>query len=220
MTRIDPPLIVWNCCWLVQVSFFLYYFTFVAELSDSEISTWIVAIPVVGLLIQSLCAVFWGRFFASKSRTPRDWTIAGRLLDAVCSIVIIGSSSSINGFLLWFVCNRALLSPRSFWGMSARGWVIDEDALVVVGRRRESLFTGVSSAMSKVATLLGSALIAGQALAGIDTTKDRSYVQPASGVLYIRCMYMVRLIQPATSPAARVLVDRPAPTQCALPGCD
>jgi hypothetical protein len=68
----------------------------------------------------------------------------------------------------------------------------------------------VSSAMSKVATLLGSALIAGQALAGIDTTKDRSYVQPASGVLYIRCMYMVRLIQPATSPAARVLVDRPA----------
>ena len=174
-------------------SFFLYYFTFVCRLKDSEISKFVVVIPVLGLAMQSLCAIFWGKFYASKGRTPRGWTVAGRVVDAIASFAIISSSTSIEGFLLWFCVNRVAQSPRSFWSISARGWVIDEDSHRVEGRRRESLFTGVASAIGKVATLLGSALIAGQALAGIDTTRDRTFEQPASGVLYIRCMYMVVL---------------------------
>jgi|EP01043_Picozoa_sp_COSAG02_P004117 Na+/melibiose symporter-like transporter len=174
-------------------SFFLYYFTFVCRLTDSDISIFVVAIPVLGLVMQSVCAVFWGKFFASKRRTPRGWTVVGRVLDAAASFAIILNSTSIESFLLWFCVNRVAQSPRSFWSISARSWVIDEDAHRVEGRRRESVFTGVASAIGKVATLLGSALIAGQALAGIDTTRDRTFEQPAAGILYIRCMYMVVL---------------------------
>lgn len=174
-------------------SFFLYYFTFVCNLKDSDISLYVVAIPVLGLIMQSICAACWGKFYASKGRTPRGWTVVGRVLDAVATFAILLNSTSIEGFLLWFCVNRIAQSPRSFWSISARGWVIDEDSHRVEGRRRESLFTGVASAIGKVATLLGSALIAGQSLAGIDTTRDRNFEQPASGILYIRCMYMIVL---------------------------
>eukprot|EP01046_Picozoa_sp_COSAG06_P029972 COSAG06_NODE_2820_length_6233_cov_12.699463_6_plen_459_part_00 len=168
----------------VQAGFFLYYYTFVAALSDQQIAVWIVVVPVLGLTIQAAMAQFWGCWFANQARTPMAITVGGRLLDAVASFAIFAAGSSIEYFLLAYCVNRVLLSPRSFWAVSARGWVIDEDAHLVTGRRRESLFTGVSSAIAKLASPAAAAFLAGQSLAGIDTTqKDRNFQQPASGIL-------------------------------------
>ena len=89
--------------------------------------------------------------------------------------------------------NRVLLSPRSFWSISARGWIIDEDSQAVEGRRRESLFTGVSAAIAKVSSPVAAGFLAAQAAAGIDTTQGRDYEQPAAGLFYIRSMYMILL---------------------------
>jgi Na+/melibiose symporter-like transporter len=169
---------------------FLYYLRFVASLDDRQLSTAVVFVPVLGLLLQSLCSCFWGRLFAQKRQTPRNWTIGGRLLDALVTAVVMGSDRHIESFMLWFCCHRVLLSPRSFWAIAARGWVIDEDSFHVIGRRRESLFSGVLSAINRMALAMGSAVIVGQALAGIDTTQPRAFVQPASGVLYIRSLYI------------------------------
>ena len=74
----------------------------------------------------------------------------------------------------------------------------------MAGRRRESLFTGVSSAVAKLSAPIAAAIIAGQAVAGIDTTQDRSFEQPASGVLYIRCIYAV--VCPALDVAQAVAI--------------
>ena len=80
--------------------------------------------------------------------------------------------------------HNMLTSPRGFWSITARGWVIDEDSHRIERRRRESLFTGVSNAVSKFSGPVAAVVIAGQAAAGIDTTAERGAVQPASGVLY------------------------------------
>ena len=90
------------------------------------------------------------------------------------------------GFLIHELCQ----SSRNFWSVSARGWVIDEDAHLVAGRRRESLFTGALQAISKLSAPVAGVVVGGQAWAGIDTTQDSSYEQPASGVIYIRSVYM------------------------------
>lgn len=174
----------------IRSSFYLYYYTFVAELTDAQIAIWIAAVPIIGLTFRTAMAVVWGRVFSSKKHTPRMYTVAGRVLDAISHMIIFGTTTSIEGFLCGIIMHMILFSPRSFWSMSARGWIIDEDAHAMAGRRRESLFTGVSSAVAKLSAPVAAAIIAGQAIAGIDTTQPRSFQQPQSGVWYIRSIYI------------------------------
>ena len=91
-----------GCAGSVQAGFFLYYYTFVARLTDAQIAVWIAAVPILGLAIQSLMAGFWGRWFSSRHRTPRLYTAAGRLIDAAFSFALFANSSSIEGFLLGY----------------------------------------------------------------------------------------------------------------------
>jgi Na+/melibiose symporter-like transporter len=173
----------------IRTSFYLYYYTYVAKLTDKQIAVWIAAVPIIILVLKSVAASFWGRFLKGRHRTPRIYTVVGRLLDAAQHVVIYGLSTSIEGFLAGQILHQLLTSPRTFWAITARGWVIDEDAHRDTRRRRESLFTGVSSALAKVSAPLAAAVVAGQAVAGIDTTAPRTFEQPESGVLYIRAVY-------------------------------
>ena len=75
--------------------------------------------PVMGMVVKSLMAAFWGRFFAARHRTPRTYTVIGRVLDAVSHVVIFSSTTSIEGFLFGICVHNLLLSPRSFWSISA-----------------------------------------------------------------------------------------------------
>lgn len=118
------------------------------------------------------------------------YTIAGKLIDAVALFIIFVSTTSVEGFIFAFGVHGLLESPRSFWSISARGWVIDEDSHSMAGRRRESLFTGVSAAVGKLSAPLAAAVVAGQAIAGIDTTE---HVASPSGVFYIRSVYMLMI---------------------------
>ena len=66
----------------VHASFFLYYYTFVARLTDAQIAVWIAAVPIIGLLLKSALAGFWGRLFSAKTVTPRLYTVYGQVADA------------------------------------------------------------------------------------------------------------------------------------------
>jgi hypothetical protein len=55
---------------------------------------------------------------------------------------------SISGFYFAFVIHCMFQSPRSFWSMSARGWIVDEDAFSNAEQgktlRRESLVSNTT----------------------------------------------------------------------------
>lgn len=108
---------------MAGASFYLYYYTFVARLTDAQIAVWIAAVPIIGLLAKSAMAAVWGRWFAAKHRTPRSYTVAGRLLDAANHVLFFSTTTSIEGFLAAICIHNVFISPRSFWSISARGWV-------------------------------------------------------------------------------------------------
>ena len=85
--------------------------------------------------------------------------------------------------------------------------VIDEDSHRQVGRRREGLFTATMGCIRNSLAIFVNVAIALIGVAGIDTTgKTPLDDQPASGVLYIRSIYM--LLIPALQIATAFFVFR------------
>ena len=118
-------------------------------MTSAEISTSIIQVPVTGLVLQVCLGIGWGKFFSNKDRHPGNYAAYGRLLDALITPWVYVFSESLNGFYFAFVIHCLFQSPRSFWSMSARGWIVDEDAFSNAEQgktlRRESLVSTTAS---------------------------------------------------------------------------
>lgn len=206
----------------VLAGFLVFYYTFVCRLSPAEVATNVVVIPIFGLFMQAICGTIWGKLFSAKKADPATMAAWGRLIEAVVLPWFFVFSTSIGGFFAAWCVHCVLVSPASFWTIAARGWVVDEDAFANFDKdrvlRREALFSSTSAAAGKVGAIVVSVLLAGNALAGMDTTLlqecddgseyadlDECNVnstarveggvsvdrQPPSAILYIRSMYIV-----------------------------
>ena len=75
--------------------------------------------------------------------------------------------------------NRVLLSPRSFWSISARGWIIDEDGLVRGGARREGMFWACNGVFQHLSEVVIAGMLAIFGANGLDS-KRCPHDQPQS----------------------------------------
>eukprot|EP01043_Picozoa_sp_COSAG02_P009370 COSAG02_NODE_316_length_24889_cov_9.418556_18_plen_628_part_00 len=219
----------------VLAGFLVYYYTFVARLSPADVATNIVVVPIFGLFLQAVCGTLWGKLFSIGKADPATCSAWGRLIDAAVLPWFFIFSTSLGGIFAAWCVHCVLVSPLSFWSITVRGWIVDEDAFANFDKgrvlRREALFSSVATAASKVAGIAGTAMLAGMALAGMDTTllqecdEGSPYAhfeechanssarvdggvsidrQPPSAILYIRAMYIV--VSPAFSTMCYFLI--------------
>eukprot|EP00935_MAST-01C_sp_MAST-1C-sp1_P002336 g2336.t1 len=142
---------------------------------------------------------------------PRRACVCGYALCAALGVCCFASTTSIFGFGVYYFLYRFCISPVVLWATVSFGWVVDEDSHAHARRgvscRREGLFTSVLGFTGNLSGVVGNLLVGCVGWAGIDTTgKTPTEEQPASGVLFIRAIYMVAI--PALQLLAAYIVWR------------
>ena len=193
-----------------QASFVSLFLTYVTGENRKDMGTHTLLIPAAGMVTQIIMACVCGWFFSKHDdyeaagagagagggdggrnknkfgHNPQMFACVGKLISAVVAVAIFTSTTHWTGLLIYYVTDRVLFAPKTFFFVAARAWVIDEDAQRCHGRRREALFVSLLHISGNAAAIVVSIMITAVAWAGIKTDECTGFPQPAAGVSFLR----------------------------------
>jgi Na+/melibiose symporter-like transporter len=193
----------------------LYYFKYVEQLNRSDLSEGIMWLGLIAAIATIIALPLWDRFYKLPDADINRTNSAVMFCGCFAPALLFGVNNVFRapyGFLFVLGLMQLTNTGQTFWRMNALGWVVDEDCLALVGRRREALFAGAVSFISSIGRGVAySFIMIGLAAAGLttkncdvecaDTTDAPTCVadcqvdllasQPESVRLFIQALYCV-----------------------------